>query len=88
MCAQWVPKNLTDAHKTKQIGAALEFLHAYDREGDRFLDRIVPGDGTWVSYKTPETKRQSMYWHHSLSPSKLTKEKPNLKTRKLMATVF
>lgn len=88
MCARWVPKVLTDAHKTKRMGAALEFLTLYDQDGEHFLNRIVTGDETWVSYKTPESKRQSMEWHHSNSPSKPTKEKPNLNTRKLMATVF
>uniref|UniRef100_A0A1B6JMV6 Tc1-like transposase DDE domain-containing protein n=1 Tax=Homalodisca liturata TaxID=320908 RepID=A0A1B6JMV6_9HEMI len=34
------------------------------------------------------TKLQSMEWHHSNSPTKNRKEKPNLNTRKLMATVF
>lgn len=88
MCARWVPKNLTDVHKTKRMGAALEFLTQYHNDGDEFLDRIVTGDETWVSYKTPENKRQSMEWHHTNSPSKPRKEKPNLNTRKLMATVF
>lgn len=88
MCARWIPKVLAEVHKTKRMGAALDLLTQYDRYGDQFLDRIVTGDETWVSYKTPETKRQSMEWHHSNSPSKPTKEKPNLNTRKLMATVF
>lgn len=88
MCARWVPKILTDDHKAKRMGAALEFLTQYDKDGDQFLDRIVTGDETWVSYKTPENKRQSMEWHHTNSPSKPKKEKPLLHTRKVMATVF
>lgn len=88
MCALWVPKTLTEAHKANRMGAALEFLTAYDKDGDKFLDRIVTADETWVSYKTPENKRQSMEWHHTNSPTKSKKEKPNLYTRKVMATVF
>lgn len=30
------------------------------QDGDKLLDHIVTGDGTWVSHKTPETKYQSM----------------------------
>lgn len=44
--ASWVPKGLTDAHKTKQMGAALELLQAYDRDGDKVLKCIVTGDKT------------------------------------------
>lgn len=72
----------------KRMGASLKFLTQYDKDGDRFLDRIVTGDETWVSYKTPENKRQSMEWHRANSPSKPKKEKPLLQTRKVMATVF
>ena len=41
------------------------FLTRYYQDGDEFFDHIVTGDETWVSYKTPETKYQSMEWHHS-----------------------
>jgi len=46
-CARWLPKMLTDDHKTKQMGSALKFLKRYAQE-DEFLDSIVTGDGTWV----------------------------------------
>ncbi|GBN41101.1 hypothetical protein AVEN_189581-1 [Araneus ventricosus] len=55
MCARWVPKNLTDVHKTKRMGAALEFLTQYHNDSDEFLNCIVMGDETWVSYKTGKT---------------------------------
>jgi hypothetical protein len=44
--ACWVPKMLTDDHKTKQMGAALKFLTHQAQEGDQFLDSIVTGDET------------------------------------------
>jgi hypothetical protein len=34
-----------------------------------FLDCIVMGDETWVSHHTPENKRQSMQWCHTLTNS-------------------
>jgi hypothetical protein len=70
------------------MGAALTFLERYHRDGDKFLDYIVTGDETWVSHFTPESKRQSLEWHHPRSPSKPRKFKQTLSTRKIMATVF
>jgi hypothetical protein len=35
--ARWVPKILTDDHKTKRMGSALKSLTRYAQEGDEFL---------------------------------------------------
>jgi len=40
LCVRWVPKILTDDHKTKQMGSALKFLTRYAHEGDEFMDSI------------------------------------------------
>jgi hypothetical protein len=48
LCACWVPKMLTDDHKTKQMS----FITCYTQEGDEFLDSIVTGDETWVFHLT------------------------------------
>jgi hypothetical protein len=58
-CARWVPKQLTDFHKTQRMGSAMTFLQRYSEEGDEFLDRIVTGDETWVQFMNAETKEQS-----------------------------
>ncbi|KAJ4449728.1 hypothetical protein ANN_01132 [Periplaneta americana] len=55
VCARWVSKNLTPEHKMQRLGAALTFLQRYHDDGDKFLDRIVTGDGTWISHFTSET---------------------------------
>ena len=34
LCTCWVPKMLTDDHKTKRMGSALKFLTRYAQEGD------------------------------------------------------
>jgi len=47
LCARWVPKVLTDDHKTKRLVSALKFLTRYAQEGE-FLDSIVTGDETWI----------------------------------------
>jgi hypothetical protein len=60
-------------------------LKAYG--GDDFLARIVTGDETWLHHIEPETKRQSMEWHHVNSPKK-KKFKSAPSAGKVMATVF
>ncbi|GFT77149.1 histone-lysine N-methyltransferase SETMAR [Trichonephila clavipes] len=87
LCARWVPKILTDSHKTKRMGCALEFLTRYHEGGVDFLSQIITGDETWVSYDTHESKRQSMEWRHTSSPTRV-KPKHNLTPRKIMCTVF
>jgi hypothetical protein len=62
LCTHWVPKMLTDDHKTKQIGLVLKFLMHYTHEGDEFLDSIVIGDEILVSHHTPKSKQQSLQW--------------------------
>lgn len=88
LCARWVPKMLSDHHKTQRMGAALTFLQRYHDEGEDFLSKIVTGDETWVLYETEETKEQSKQWMHSSSPSKPKKFKRTFSNRKCMATVF
>jgi len=46
LCASWVPKILTNDHKTKRIGSALKSLKLYAQVGDEFMDTIVTGDET------------------------------------------
>jgi hypothetical protein len=60
-----VPKMLTDDHEMKWMGCALKFLMCYTQEWDGFLDSIVTGDETWVFHHTPESKQQSLQWHHT-----------------------
>jgi hypothetical protein len=72
----------------KRMGAALKFLERYHRCGDKFFDHIVTGDEPWVSHFTPESKLQSLVWHHPRSPSTPRKFKQTLSTRKIMTTVF
>uniref|UniRef100_A0A8C5SQD0 Mos1 transposase HTH domain-containing protein n=1 Tax=Laticauda laticaudata TaxID=8630 RepID=A0A8C5SQD0_LATLA len=55
-CARWVPKILTENHKSQRMAALLTFLYSYDKDGDSFLDQIVTGDETWVKHVNSETK--------------------------------
>ncbi|KAJ4446934.1 hypothetical protein ANN_13636 [Periplaneta americana] len=46
ICARWVPRQLSDQHKTQRMASALTFLMRYHTDGDAFLDQIVTGDET------------------------------------------
>jgi hypothetical protein len=62
-------------------------LEHFDAEGEAFLSRNITGGETWVHHFGPETKRQSMEWHHPQSPrNKKFKTAPS--TGKVMVTVF
>jgi len=87
VCARWVPRQLTDAHKEQRRTICSELLGRFDVDGPDFLGRIVTGDETWLHHFDPETKRQSMEWHHVTSPrTKKFKSVPS--AGKIMATVF
>lgn len=59
ICTHWVPKMLTDNHKTQRMAATLAFLNHYNSDEKDFLKSIVTGDETWIQYDTPKTKHLS-----------------------------
>ncbi|XP_037560729.1 uncharacterized protein LOC119438774 [Dermacentor silvarum] len=67
VCAQWVPKQLTDQHKELHMGQAFQHLFRY-HEDLAFLEWIVTGDESWCHHYEPETKWDSMQWKHPSSP--------------------
>src|SRR5260221_2037327 len=62
-------------------------LQRYATEGEAFMNSIVTGDEAWAHHYEPETKRQSMQWHHLGSPSP-KKFKVTPSAGKVMITVF
>jgi hypothetical protein len=76
-CTRWVPKMLTDAHKSQRVALALTFLQWDHKAGDEFLSYIiwVAVDETWVSFVNVETKEQSKQWMHTHLPNKPKKFK-------------
>jgi [histone H3]-lysine36 N-dimethyltransferase SETMAR len=87
VCARWVPRQLTDELKLKRLNVCTDLLQRYASEGNAFMDSIVTGDESWAHHYEPETKRQSMQWHHLGSPSpKKFKLAPS--AGKVMITVF
>lgn len=74
-------KLLTDKHKMKRMGSALDSLTQYEEGGDIFVDHIVTGDETRVSYVNVEQNRQSMGWNHTSSPQKFVKRRKTFSTQ-------
>ena len=85
--SKWVPHILTPQQKDARIAMARGFLDRFEREGDRFLGRIITGDETWVYSFDPELKRQSMQW---VDPNEPRPEKARRKqgAKKVMHIVF
>ena len=69
VCARLFLRLLTKHRKVQRKAITSELLQRYRHEGDDFLLRIVTGDESWFHHFEPETKRQSMEWHHLHSPS-------------------
>jgi hypothetical protein len=55
---------------TKRKANPFKLLAHFEAEGEVFLFWIVAADETQGHHSEPETKRQSMKWHHSQSPYK------------------
>ena len=67
VCARWVPRQLTKAHKQSRLEACSELLE-YFHSDKTFLQRIATEAETWVHHFEPESKRASIEWHHPTSP--------------------
>jgi hypothetical protein len=59
--ARWIPKMLMGVHKMQRmaLGLSLTFLDQYHKGGDEFLNHIITGDETWVSFVSVEIKEQT-----------------------------
>jgi histone-lysine N-methyltransferase SETMAR len=87
ICAQWVPKLLSEEQRDNRAGMSLMHLERYVKEGEGFLDMIVAGDETWCPHFQPETKKRSMQWKHANSPPP-KKFMGTVRSSKIMVTVF
>ena len=85
--ARWVPKSLNADLKKKRHDISMENLELMEQDLENFKLRVVTGDETWVYHYDPESKRQSMEWHHPTSPPP-KKFKSSRSVKKVMATVF
>lgn len=72
LCARWVPRLLTENDQQRRVAASKTFLKRWKAGGERFLDRIITCDETWLYYYDSETKHQSSAWavRETASPKK------------------
>lgn len=87
VCARWVPRQLTTELKQSRLDVCTQMLQRYESDGEQFMSSIITGDESWAHHYEPETKRQSMEWHHLGSPSP-KKFKCSPSAGKVMMTVF
>ena len=87
VCAQWVPKHLTEDQKCLRMGVCFQHLLRYRTKGNNFLSRIVACDETWCYFFGPATKQMSMEWRHSGSP-RPKKSRSSIRAGKVMPTCF
>jgi len=84
VCSMWALHQLTDGHKTTQMGSSLVLLQ---HNAEAFSCRTVTRDETRVFHNTSANKVESMTWVHLYSSVKekfTTLQSPE----KVMATVF
>jgi hypothetical protein len=89
VCAWWVPRELKDQEKLKQMGLPLQQLLQYADEGEDMLNRIVTGDESGVHHYQHKSQHASVQRKHPSSPSLSTKKfKVKPSAGKVMLTVF
>ena len=87
LSARWVPKALPPNQLNLGSELSTAILLRNEADEDRFFDRIITGDETWVYQYDPETKQQSKQWlpRGSSGPIKFNYERS---VKKVMATAF
>ncbi|GBN49171.1 Histone-lysine N-methyltransferase SETMAR [Araneus ventricosus] len=89
LCSCWVPKMLTDAHKTKPLGCALTFLTRYSEDGNEFLNKIVTGDETCHGFVMSLQNQNNCRWNGGThGPPQQNKFKTTSSAHKIMCSVF
>ena len=77
LSAKWVPKCLNADKKRQRCQSSEKLSEFFRRDPNDFLSRLLTMDETWLFHYDPETKQQSMEWHHSgsLPPPKKCKNR-------------
>ena len=66
---RWVPRLLPPDQKLTRLVVSEANLARFKADPDRFVELFLTQDECWFHHFEPETKRQSMQWKHSTSPS-------------------
>jgi len=68
IAARWVPHDLSEEQKCRHLEIAQQLLHRFCEEGNKFLQKVVAIDETWIRDFEPELKSQSSEWRGKGSP--------------------
>ena len=82
MYARWVPKCL--AKEMKQVRVDITKISSGPFN---IIRKIVTADETWLHHYDPESKQESMEWHHADSPPP-RKFRRARSAKKIMAVIF
>lgn len=69
LCAQWIPRMLTEEPKQKQKDTCRQSLLRCEHKGDEFLCNTVTRDESSAHHFEPESKRHSIEYRHKASPA-------------------
>ncbi|XP_074170634.1 COX assembly mitochondrial protein 2 homolog isoform X1 [Rhinolophus sinicus] len=84
VCAEMVPKELTDEQKQRRVEVCQDLL---ERQDD-VLGRVITGHETWVYQYDPETKRQSAQWKSANSPQPKKFHQSKSRVKMMLLTFF
>ena len=78
---------LSELQKTARNRVTEELLWHYEAEGEKFLNRFVAIDETWLWYFEPQLKSQSSRWKHATfpHPKKCRRQQSKVKLMMIMA---
>jgi histone-lysine N-methyltransferase SETMAR len=90
IAARWVPHFLNADQKAERMRVARVLLRRYRKEGDRFLERIITMDETWIRDFEPELKSQSNVWasRGEKRPQKVRRQQSKVKQMVVLAYDF
>lgn len=87
LSARWVPKLLGAEQKSDRLSVCRDLLDMVQLEGEKFWQRLITTDESWLPYYNPETKAQSREWRRKGEGPPL-KPKTVPSVGKVMITVF
>jgi len=67
ICAQMVPRNLTDQKRDARVRVCAELLEQVEDDPE-LMERVITGDESWFFQYDPKTKHQSLEWRSKGSP--------------------
>jgi len=80
IAARWVLHDLSEERKCRRLEIAQQLLHRFREEGNKFLQKVVAIDETWIQDFEPELKSQSSEWRGKSSsrPKKFKRAQSNV----------